>query len=234
PARLGMEPGEDLAITLRADGNLQRVALEGFVEAVGQRVEIQPSVIAYADGVLQLQPLRRVQAGGDRGRQGRAALNAERGRFDLQVDVQGWPLPAAAESADSGEPPPPVFISGNASLEGPIADYALEAQLQARRGDDAAELQLAGRGSDSDLQLESLTGSTPGGSLDGAASVEWSPQLAWQAQLQLDDFDPGFFVPDLPGSISASLDTEGIRHDDGLQMSAQLDDIGGQLRDRAL
>src|SRR5690606_35726168 len=150
--------------------------------------------------------------------------NAEHGRFDLQLSVQDWPLPTAAETADAEEVPP-VFISGTASVLGPISDYALEAQLQAQRGEDVAALQLSGRGSDTGVQLDALTGSTPGGSLDGSATVEWSPQLAWEAQLQLDAFDPGFFVPDLPGSISASLTTQGIQHDDGLQMSAQLDDI---------
>ncbi|MDX1559456.1 MAG: translocation/assembly module TamB domain-containing protein, partial [Marinobacter sp.] len=109
-----------------------------------------------------------------------------------------------------GFEPPPVVVR---SLDGTVSwrDGSYHAQLEA--GVDGpqgpAELSTTIDGDAGRTTLTDLVVSTGAGSLSGQGSVNFSGPLSWQAALELEDFNPGYWVPVLEASLSGDVATEG-------------------------
>ncbi len=59
--------------------------------------------------------------------------------------------------------------------------------------------------------------------------LDWTPVLAWQAELAASHFDPSVLVADWPGDLQVRLRTGG-RLDDRLEADLHLDEVQGRLR----
>lgn len=129
---------------------------------------------------------------------------------------------------------PPVIVS-ELTASGRFVDNRYEASLsvavQGPQGDARLDTSLAG-----DLEQVSLTGlevSTGAGRLTGDAQVLFAGPLSWQADLELDDFNPGYWVPEAEASISGDLRSEG-QLNDGVPALWLAWDLSGERRSEPL
>lgn len=77
--------------------------------------------------------------------------------------------------------------------------------------------------------LEVVTGA---GSLTGKGKVNFSGPLSWQAALQLDGFNPGYWVPVLEASLSGDLETSGELRDGDIPAIKAGWDLSGQWQSK--
>jgi len=91
-------------------------------------------------------------------------------------------------------------------------------------------LALAGSGTDRAATLETLALEVIGGRIDGSGELTWAPVLGWNAALTLADLDPGQVLADWPGRLGGQIQSQGKMAETGLDLSASINDLGGQLR----
>ena len=226
PERLGVS-GEPLALTLRGAGDLARATLEGRVRQGDLDVVILPSQLSYRDATLGLAPLAVSAYGGEAELSGRVDGSGAEPTLSLDLLWRDVILPAAEASA-------PVRTRGQAHVEGLLDNYVLDLDGLFARAADEARLVLQGRGSLRDMNLQTLQATLPGGSLQATGRLQWDPDIQFALDAHLDEFDPSYFVPDLPGKIAARIVLEGGVIDGEPYGSLQLDGLSGQLRGRAL
>ncbi len=109
-----------------------------------------------------------------------------------------------------GLEPPPVSLQ---SLDGTVAwqegNYQAELTADVDSPQGKAEVSARVNGDLEKIEVTDLRVVTGAGSLAGNGSVNYSGSLSWQAVLQLQDFNPGFWVPLLEASLSGEVTTEG-------------------------
>lgn len=115
-------------------------------------------------------------------------------------------------------------------------DGQYHALVQARAngplGEATLSSELAG-----DLQQASLTGlklETGAGSLAGSGEVDYSGPLSWQAALELENFNPGYWFPLLEASLSGALETSGQLRADTIPDIRARWDLAGNWRSHGL
>lgn|GEM_PF-32288 len=110
--------------------------------------------------------------------------------------------------------PPPVLIQ---TLDGTVAwqdgNYQAELTADVDSAQGTANLAATVNGDLEKVRLTELTVATGAGSLSGNGSVTYAGPLTWQAALQLQDFNPGFWVPALEARLSGEVTTEGRLRD---------------------
>lgn len=130
-----------------------------------------------------------------------------------------------------GLEPPPVVLRrldgqvqyGNgryqAALDASVAGPLGEAELTSRLIGDLQSVSLS--------QLDMTTGA---GALSGQAELVFSGPLSWEAQFELDRFNPGFWVPQLEARLNGTVATRGQLREETLpELFADLD-LSGQWR----
>ncbi|MGX1200121.1 translocation/assembly module TamB domain-containing protein [Marinobacter sp. MBR-105] len=130
-----------------------------------------------------------------------------------------------------GLEPPPVVLKrldgqvqyGNdryqAALDASVAGPLGEAELTSRLIGDLQSVSLS--------QLDMTTGA---GALSGQAELVFSGPLSWEAQFELDRFNPGFWVPQLEARLNGTVATRGQLREGALpELFADLD-LSGQWR----
>lgn len=145
-----------------------------------------------------------------------------------------WELALTAQDIDPGLHWPGLqgTVGLKAESRGALQrghDYQVRADL-ALAGYPAAVATLSGRGDTRALAIAALGVETLGGRVDGTGRLSWSPELAWQADLNLSDLDPGVHYADWPGRLSGQIESSGHRSATGLELQARVQDIAGQLR----
>ncbi|MBW7470387.1 translocation/assembly module TamB [Marinobacter sp. F4218] len=102
----------------------------------------------------------------------------------------------------------------------------LKADVEGPQGE--ATLSSVVDGDASETRLTDLKVVTGAGSLSGNGAVNFSGPLSWQAALQLDGFNPGYWVPSLEASLSGAIETSGTLRDDQIPALQARWDLGGQ------
>jgi len=122
----------------------------------------------------------------------------------------------------SGLDQPPVSLNrleGRVSYHNDRYEADLDAKVAGPLGD--AELKARLDGDTQAVRITQLDMTTGAGSLSGEAELDFSSQLAWQAALVLDQFNPGYWVPMLEARLDGNVNSEGKLQDDALpRMSA--------------
>lgn len=72
------------------------------------------------------------------------------------------------------------------------------------------------------------------GTLSGHARVNWSPSLAWEAELNLINFNPAFHWPSFKGRINGQIESSGELENSNLTGSLKLTQLSGQLHNLPL
>ncbi|KMQ74974.1 translocation/assembly module TamB domain-containing protein [Marinobacter subterrani] len=110
--------------------------------------------------------------------------------------------------------PPPVSLQ---SLDGTVSwqegNYQAQLTAEVDSPQGKAEVSATVDGDLEKVRLTDLALVTGAGSLVGNGSVNYAGAVAWQAALQLKDFNPGFWVPALEASLSGEVKTEGQLRD---------------------
>ncbi|MNQ45056.1 Translocation and assembly module TamB [compost metagenome] len=101
-----------------------------------------------------------------------------------------------------------------AALDGPAGAFSLESPLSG----DLQQLHLP------DLQLRAGQGRA-----DGQLTLGFADGLRWDARLQLHDFNPAYWLAELPGTLGGPLHSQGELADRQLSLNAQID-LDGRLR----
>lgn len=226
PERLGAS-GEPLVLSLRAEGDLAQATLEGRVRQGDLDGMILPSQLTYRDATLGLAPLALSSFGGEIELSGQVDGSGAEPMLSLDLLWRDLVLPAT-DASDA------VRTHGQAHVEGSLDDYALELDGRFARAADAARLVLEGRGSLREMNLQTLRATLPGGSLQATGKLQWDPDILFALDAQLDEFDPSYFAPDLPGAIAARIALEGGVIDGEPYGTLHLDGLAGQLRGKAL
>ncbi|MBW0146779.1 translocation/assembly module TamB [Marinobacter sp. CAU 1620] len=102
----------------------------------------------------------------------------------------------------------------------------LEADVDGPQG--AATLSSVVDGDASQTRLTDLNVVTGAGSLSGGGTVSFSGPLSWDAALELDGFNPGYWVPALEASLSGSIETSGSLREGQIPAIQAQWDLGGQ------
>jgi translocation and assembly module TamB len=112
------------------------------------------------------------------------------------------------------------FSNYRAELKGRVATQGIErpVDLSLQLTGDLVGLEVAPLRLSQDRAVLTLTG-----------RLDWTPVLAWQAELAASHFDPSVLVADWPGDLQVRLRTGG-RLDDRLQADLRLDEVQGRLR----
>ncbi|TBV10075.1 translocation/assembly module TamB domain-containing protein [Phytopseudomonas dryadis] len=101
-----------------------------------------------------------------------------------------------------------------AALGGPAGDFSVQSPI-------SGDLQQ--------VHLPQLQGRAGQGRIDGQVTLGFADVLRWDARLQVSDFDPAYWVAELPGRIAGPVRSQGQLHDGALELSGDLD-LQGRLR----
>lgn len=139
--------------------------------------------------------------------------------YSLLPDVQPPPVTIQSLEASAGYAEEQYQATLNLKATGPMGDSTLDTRI------------------DGDLQSVKLTElmmTTGAGSLQGEAEVGFADRLDWQADLTLQDFNPGFWVPQATASISGSVDSRGQLDAEGRPDFTANWDLDGQWQEAPL
>ena len=215
-------------LRLQAGGDLQqgyRLRGSAVLPAQGEPVGLSLLGLLRSDG-LQLERLR-LDAGSERYLQAQADIdwqNALRAALRLQLEDFPWQTLYPLEL-------PVRLQSLQAQLD--YADEAYQGSLDSRLDGPAGAFSLSSSvsGDMRQLQLSDLLLEAGAGRIDGRAELQFADRLAWKAELAASDFDPAFWLAELPGQLAGPLRSSGSEQADGLhwQVSA---DLQGRLREQ--
>lgn len=113
--------------------------------------------------------------------------------------------------------------------QGTYTDGAYEANLSAGVGGPLGDtsLQADVKGDLERVQINNLIVDTGAGGVKGDADIAFADQIAWDAGLELDRLNPGFWVPELEASLSGPVSTAGRLDEQGFPEARAAVDISG-------
>jgi len=151
---------------------------------------------------------------------------------DLSFDVLGnwqnlqWPLAGASQYASK---------QGELKLNGSADDYKFTLNADVIGVDiPPGKLLANGKGNMEQVVLEGFQGDILEGRLLLTGKVGWKPVISWEAQIDATDINPGVMSPDWPGKLNLSATSSGQIKDDKLLLDAELKQLAGTLREKAL
>ncbi|WP_303289137.1 translocation/assembly module TamB domain-containing protein [Marinobacter sp. SS5-14b] len=109
-----------------------------------------------------------------------------------------------------GIQPPPVVLEalqGQATYRDGSYDADLGARVSGPLG--SANLRTRVNGNLESLSIRQLEMTTGAGSLSGHGELGFSGPLSWQAALELNQFNPGYWLPVLESSLNGQVNSEG-------------------------
>ena len=229
---VGAADAPPLAFDLQASGTDGGAAISGQAKQGDNLVVIEPSHVRIDGTTLTVQPLA-VQLLG-----GRITL---RGHADF-ADTEDPTFKFAVNARDLqwGEAEQHIEANADLGVAGRKARWVAIGKADLARGKDTAKVDFDGRGDLEKVLLKTLRATTPAGSLDVTGQVGWAPQLAWDVEANLKDFDPGYFAAGWDGAVTGKLASKGAARDpaagngDGFDASLDIPQLGGRLRERKL
>ncbi|MEQ4575143.1 MAG: translocation/assembly module TamB domain-containing protein [Gammaproteobacteria bacterium] len=235
--------GEPLAFDLSATGKGGDARLQGTLKRGELQATLQPSHLVLEDQVLQVQPLVVDAFEGRTRLQGSADFrDPDNANFRFSVNASGLRFVPAPDPATPQAPSVPVELKqARLGVAGNLKAWAAIGRADVERDAQRAALTFDVRGNDQRAHIQQLQATTPGGALDFAGDVAWTPELSWDATATLAKFDPGYFAPGWDGSLSGKIASKGRQlpapaggASPGYELTAQIDALKGQLRQRAL
>ncbi|MCL9777081.1 autotransporter assembly complex protein TamB [Vibrio methylphosphonaticus] len=149
--------------------------------------------------------------------------------FDLVLSKgkAAWPLKGESEYQVIVDQ-----LKAKGSLEG--YEVALKTQASGTPIPDV-DVELQGKGDLKQINLETLTVDSLGGSIQGAVMANWEAPVNWKADIMLSHIQPGLQWPEAEGDISGQIVTSGaLTEAGGWQVKVPKLDIVGVLRDYPL
>ncbi|MDN3680370.1 translocation/assembly module TamB domain-containing protein [Vibrio tapetis subsp. quintayensis] len=118
------------------------------------------------------------------------------------------------------------------ALHGSLSGYDIDTKLAAQGTDiPDLDLQLSGAGSLEYIDLKLLKLGALGGQVIGETSAHWAEQVRWQANIGLENIQPGLQWPELQGAVSGNITTVGhLTEQGGWYVELPLLALQGDLR----
>lgn len=240
PGASGAEPSQTpLAFQFQADGIGGDARFRGELRRGDFQARVVNSRLKIQDQVLQVNPLRLQLLDGTVTARGSADFNNPNNpefKFatnvrDLQWGGADTTAPTSAASTDN----PVIHADADLGLAGTMKAWALIGTATLVRAGEEALVTLDGRGDGEQMRLHTLDVQMPTGTLATTGTIGWAPSLGWDLDAKLAGFDPGYFAAGWDGAVNGHITTLGATRDDGgLDISADLADLGGRLRGRPL
>ncbi|WP_372965756.1 translocation/assembly module TamB domain-containing protein [Marinobacter sp.] len=142
---------------------------------------------------------------------------------DINLDLFPW------FALVPGMQAPPVVLEklqGQASYRDGTYLADLEARVDGPRG--IADLIASVSGDLESLNIGQLDMTTGAGSLSGQAELGFSGPLSWHAELMLDKFNPGYWLPVLESSLNGRVNTQGQLQSRGLPLMSANWNLAGK------
>ena len=147
----------------------------------------------------------------------------------LQIDVQGewkdlsWPL---SGPADYQSPQGEFSLSGTTdayqvSINAPLSGVSIP----------QTQISLVGSGDKQGLQLAPLSLELLNGKLTAEGKISWSDNLAWDLQIAAEKIEPQQQWPEYAGELSGKVALQGEMIDNEPQLSLEIQELSGTLRD---
>lgn len=220
-------PAQQIGGKLQGTGTLKGGELSADLQTDWAAQDLYPlgaelTLATGDDGSLHVQPLVL--------RQGESLLrltgswSTARKQFDANLAAQNFIWPPTGV---------PRLQLSNAELqiEGALDAYRLSLAAHVAGQDlPESDLQATGQGNREGVRLDNLDVRTLDGVAQAQGRLAWAPQLSWDARLDAQNLNPGRQWPDWPGKLSAQLQSTGSVGDQGLALTARIEQLGGELR----
>ena len=230
------EASEPLSFDFKAGGLGGGARLRGEFARGDFSATIQPSRLRLEDQVLEFKPLvvdlldGRLVARGHVDLR-RDALNRAGDESPIRLALQARNLRWTGSTPEV----PAIVLDADVGVAGTPELWAAIGNATFQRGDQQATVRFDSLGNRAGAEVRKLHAATSNGALDATGKVEWSPALAWNGDATLTGFDPGYFLPDWPGSVNGRIATSGETLDNGdLALHFDAERLGGSLRGRTL
>jgi len=197
--------------------NQGRVSGELTASTEGGVIEIESLALNASPGELSVTGSGRIDPGED--------------RIDAILEWRQFTWPPVSDDSE----PLVASESGRLRLEGRISDWRarLEAVIDSPRSP-TARVEARASGSAERAQIEQLNiDAGEAGSLSVHGSLAWAPGLSADLLVDVQGFDPGVLVVQLPGSINGSARLR-LSRDEQLRAGVDVERLEGRLRGQSL
>lgn len=219
---------QSLAATLRGEGTLQQGVVSGRVTINDEPLQLESVRFARSEERLNLQSLLRVGATA-------GELKAD---ADIQFSEESWTSNVKALWHDVVVPEAwagqELHTRGELAFDGNPQLYNAKGKLTLGPPKLQADIALQVRGTPELVELQQLDILQKQGRLDATGKVNLQPQLAWTIDARGQNFNPGAFAVEWPGSLGFRLATQGKMTEEGPDATLELTQLRGQLRGRPI
>lgn len=217
-----------LAASLRGEGTLNQGVVGGRLTINDEPLVLDSVRFERSEERLTLKSLLRIgQSAGE------LVANA-----DIQFAEESWISKVDARWRDVVVPSAWVgqelFTHGQVDFEGNPQLYNATGQIALGPRKQQADIALQVRGTPELLELRRFDIVQKQGRLAASGKVNLQPALAWDIDARAQNFDPGVFAVEWPGSLRFQLATRGEMTEEGPDATLRLTGLRGRLRGRPI
>lgn len=217
---------QSLAASLRGEGTFEQGVVSGRVMINDEPLQLESVRFARSEERLNLQSLLRIGATA-------GELKAD---ADIQFSEEAWTSNVKALWRDVVVPAAwagqELHTRGELTFDGNPQLYNATGKLALGPPKKQADIALQVRGTPELVELQQFDVIQQKGRLAATGKVNLQPQLAWAIDARGQNFDPGAFAVEWPGSLGFQLATQGKMTDKGPDATLELTQLRGQLRGR--
>lgn len=219
---------QSLAASLRGEGTFEQGVVSGQVMINDEPLQLEKVSFARSEERLKLQSLLRIgQTAGE--------LQAD---ADIQFSEDSWVSKVNALWRDVVVPPAwagqELHTRGELTFDGNPKLYNAKGKLSLGPAKQLADIALQVRGTPELIELQQFDILQKQGRLAATGKVNLQPQIAWTIDARGQDFNPGAFAVEWPGSLGFQLGTQGKMTDQGPDATLKLTQLRGKLRGRPI
>jgi translocation and assembly module TamB len=219
---------QSLAASLHGEGTLNQGVVAGRVTLNDEPLELQSVRFTRSEQRLTLESLLKIGSTA-----GELLANA-----DIQFSEESWTSKASARWKDVVVPSAWVgqelYTHGELNFDGNPQLYNAKGRLTLGPQKQQADVALTVRGTPELVELQQFDIVQKKGRLAATGKVNLKPQLAWVVDARGQDFDPGAFAVEWPGSLRFQLATRGKMTEQGPDATLKLTELRGKLRGRQI
>ncbi|MBL8266767.1 translocation/assembly module TamB domain-containing protein [Steroidobacter sp.] len=219
---------ESLAASLRGEGTLDAGVISGKVTINDEPLQLDSVRFTRSEEQLTLESLLHIgQTAGE--------LIA---KADIQFSEESWTSKVSARWRDVVVPPAwagqELYTRGELTFDGNPQLYNANGRIALGPKQQQADIALNVRGTPELVELQQFDIVQKKGRLAATGKVILKPELAWVVDARGQDFDPGAFAVEWPGSLRFQLATQGKMTEQGPDATLKLTELRGRLRGRPI
>lgn len=219
---------QSLAASLRGEGTFEQGSVSGRVMINDEPLQLDAVRFTRSEERLSLQSLLHI--GSTAGE-----LKAD---ADIQFSEEAWTSNVKANWRDVVVPPAwagqELHTRGELTFDGNPQLYNAKGKLALGPPKLQADIALQVRGTPELVDLQQFDIVQKQGRLAATGRVNLQPQLAWTIDARGQNFNPGAFAVEWPGSLGFQLATQGKMTDQGPDATLKLTQLRGRLRGRPI